>query len=197
MKVKASKKCRLDHVLGTLADNGVKIYILLFKEVQMALPLNSIFSKRALLKRNNHNIKVVRHPQSLISLWSHHEKLLIVDQRVSLIGGLDLCYGRMDNKYHLLTDYHQPPSARISHTKADNIYFWPGQDYSNPRIKDFRNVHLHKQCTIDRKFVPRMPWHDVAMKIQGHTVRDLVKHFIEVDIYNIYIYIYSTGIMLE
>jgi len=51
------------------------------------------------------NIKVLRHPSTLIPfMWSHHEKLVIVDQKIGFLGGLDLCYGRMDNHKHLLFD---------------------------------------------------------------------------------------------
>ena len=37
-------------------------------------------------------------------LWAHHEKLVIIDQQVAFVGGIDLCYGRWDNSQHLLTD---------------------------------------------------------------------------------------------
>ena len=37
-------------------------------------------------------------------LWAHHEKLVIVDQKIAFVGGIDLCYGRWDNSKHKLTD---------------------------------------------------------------------------------------------
>jgi phospholipase D1/2 len=44
------------------------------------------------------NIKVLRHPNKVIPLlWSHHEKMVIIDERVAFMGGLDICYGRWDN----------------------------------------------------------------------------------------------------
>lgn len=40
----------------------------------------------------------MRHPDNLIPLlWSHHEKMVIIDQKIGFMGGLDICYGRMDN----------------------------------------------------------------------------------------------------
>lgn len=30
-------------------------------------------------------------------MWSHHEKIVVIDQKIAYIGGLDLCYGRYDN----------------------------------------------------------------------------------------------------
>jgi len=38
-------------------------------------------------------------------LWSHHEKMVVVDQSVGFLGGLDLCYGRMDSNDHKLFDH--------------------------------------------------------------------------------------------
>lgn len=52
------------------------------------------------------NIKVLRHPDrnSGPLLWSHHEKLVIIDQSYAFVGGIDLCYGRWDNQFHKVTD---------------------------------------------------------------------------------------------
>ena len=46
------------------------------------------------------------HPNYLMIpfMWSHHEKMVIVDQTIAYLGGLDLGYGRFDSKMHLLTD---------------------------------------------------------------------------------------------
>jgi phospholipase D1/2 len=42
-------------------------------------------------------IKVLRHPLGILpTFWSHHEKLLIVDQTEAFMGGLDIGYGRWD-----------------------------------------------------------------------------------------------------
>lgn len=50
---------------------------------------------------------------------SHHEKIVIVDNQICFIGGLDLCFGRYDNFEHKVGDF--PP------------LMWPGKDYYNPR----------------------------------------------------------------
>uniref|UniRef100_A0A674HDG3 Phospholipase n=1 Tax=Taeniopygia guttata TaxID=59729 RepID=A0A674HDG3_TAEGU len=50
---------------------------------------------------------VMRHPDhvsSSVYLWAHHEKLVIVDQSVAFVGGIDLAYGRWDDDEHRLTD---------------------------------------------------------------------------------------------
>ncbi len=94
---------RLDKLLKQKAEQGVKIYILIYKEIEITLPINSAYSKRTLSHRN---IKVLRHPDHLNGpiMWAHHEKLVIIDQTVAYFGGIDLCYGRWDDHCHRLTD---------------------------------------------------------------------------------------------
>lgn len=49
------------------------------------------------------NIRVLRHPQIILpTYWSHHEKLVVIDQEKALTGGLDICYGRYDDQEHLI-----------------------------------------------------------------------------------------------
>uniref|UniRef100_A0A8R1DXK1 Phospholipase n=1 Tax=Caenorhabditis japonica TaxID=281687 RepID=A0A8R1DXK1_CAEJA len=98
---------RLDEILKRKAQQGIKIFILLYKEMEMALGLNSIYTKRT-LQGLHENIKVMRHPDHYPStgtfFWAHHEKLLVIDQLISFVGGVDLCFGRWDDHRHLLTD---------------------------------------------------------------------------------------------
>lgn len=42
------------------------------------------------------NIKVVKHPDVYISYWSHHEKLVVIDQKLGFLGGMDLSFGRYE-----------------------------------------------------------------------------------------------------
>ncbi|XP_041354689.1 phospholipase D1-like isoform X2 [Gigantopelta aegis] len=98
---------RLDLILQRKADAGVKIFILLYKEFPLALGLNSIYSKQTLVSKHPENIKVLRHPDHATSgvlLWTHHEKVVVIDQKVAFLGGFDLCYGRWDNDQHRLVD---------------------------------------------------------------------------------------------
>jgi phosphatidylserine/phosphatidylglycerophosphate/cardiolipin synthase-like enzyme len=46
----------------------------------------------------------MRHPDITPFNWSHHQKTVVVDQDIAFVGGLDLCYGRYDDRSHLLTD---------------------------------------------------------------------------------------------
>ncbi|XP_036993371.2 phospholipase D1 isoform X2 [Artibeus jamaicensis] len=97
---------RLDCILKRKAQEGVRIFIMLYKEVELALGINSEYTKRTLM-RLHPNIKVMRHPDhvsSSVYLWAHHEKLVIIDQSVAFVGGIDLAYGRWDDNEHRLTD---------------------------------------------------------------------------------------------
>lgn len=55
----------------------------------------------------------------MLKTRSHHEKIVTIDNQISFIGGLDLCFGRYDNFEHKVGD--MPP------------LIWPGKDYYNPR----------------------------------------------------------------
>lgn len=59
------------------------------------------------------------------------------------MGGLDLCFGRMDNSYHHLHD--------VGSGSQDQGYdFFPGIDFSNSRKKDFVNVKKYEVARIDK-----------------------------------------------
>lgn len=66
------------------------------------------------------NIKVMRHPD-LVTLWAHHEKLLVVDQAVAFLGGLDLAYGRWDDVQYRLTDLGDPSESADSQVIAPRL----------------------------------------------------------------------------
>jgi len=157
-------------VLGKLADRKVNVYIHVYKEVSLALTLNSLHTKQAFKQRSN-RIRIIRHPhRSIVGrqfLWSHHEKVIVIDHYLAFLGGLDLCFGRWDTSKHSLRE--EEPSGDL----------WPGIDYSNCRIADFTDVENASRDSIDRRKVPRMPWHDVALRVTGSVANDLAHHFTE------------------
>nr|XP_015216771.1 PREDICTED: phospholipase D1 isoform X4 [Lepisosteus oculatus] len=121
---------RLDYILKRKAQQGVRIFVMLYKEVELALGINSEYSKRTLLHLHP-NIKVMRHPDhvsSTVYLWAHHEKVVVIDQSVAFVGGIDLAYGRWDDREHRLTDVgsvmrttavsDEHPSVKASSTSA-------------------------------------------------------------------------------
>lgn len=99
---------RLDKILHKKANEGVKIYILLYKEFTMVLNLMTQRTRQILTEYgSNPNIKILRHPDHFfdgVFLWSHHEKFVIVDQTICFLSGIDLCYGRWDDENHRLID---------------------------------------------------------------------------------------------
>ncbi|KAJ1699336.1 hypothetical protein LUZ63_007848 [Rhynchospora breviuscula] len=158
---------RLDYLLEERAKQGVQIYILLYKEVTLYLKINSIYSKRRLLNAHE-NIRVLRYPDHISSgvyLWSHHEKIVIVDNQICFIGGLDLCFGRYDSPEHKVGDF--PP------------FIWPGKDYYNPRESEPNSWEDTMKDALDRERYPRMPWHDVQCALWGPPCRDLARHFVQ------------------
>lgn len=160
-------KTMLRQVLMKKAEAGVKIYVLIYREVKLALTLNSAYTKRSLMVHPN--IRVLRDPifqiQSL-GFWSHHEKIVCIDQSLAFVGGLDLCFGRYDHHGHPISDPSDDP-------------VWTGKDYSNPIIKDFVRVNKPFEDLIDRASQPRMPWHDVHCSISGPPVQDVAYHLIQ------------------
>ncbi|XP_032124687.1 phospholipase D2 isoform X3 [Cebus imitator] len=180
---------RLDIMLKRKAEEGVRVSVLLFKEVELALGINSGYSKRALMLLH-HNIKVMRHPNQ-VTLWAHHEKLLVVDQVVAFLGGLDLAYGRWDDLHYRLTDLgdssesaaSQPPTpcpdSSATPDLSHNQFFWLGKDYSNLITKDWVQLDRPFEDFINRETTPRMPWRDVGVVVHGLPARDLARHFIQ------------------
>lgn len=107
-----NQETRLDRVLGKIASRGVLIYVILYKEVSLVIGLDSKHTKKA-LKLTHPNIRVIRHPKDFLFMWSHHEKMVIIDQEIAFMGGLDLAFGRMDNKEHKLDDLNEDEGKNI------------------------------------------------------------------------------------
>ncbi|KAI8636293.1 hypothetical protein BD408DRAFT_377142 [Parasitella parasitica] len=178
----ANLEWRLDRLLRRKADQGIKVYIVMYKEVAMALPLFSHQAKRHLLSLSP-NIYVQRHPSRALDIfnknsiffWAHHEKICVVDNEIAFIGGLDQCFGRYDTPGHILVDDLKPDLDPMN----DNPQVWPGKDYSNPRIIDFHTLDKPFEDNQDRTKLPRMPWHDVSMRLVGPAARDVSRHFVQ------------------
>ncbi|KAJ3299966.1 Phospholipase D1 [Borealophlyctis nickersoniae] len=125
-------RTRLDRTLIRKANEGIRVYVLLYKELN--LPNDSLHVKEVLMGRKKpnymldpaiedpdgelilrkpENIIVMRHPDQgrgftgvLLdsTLWAHHEKIAVVDRKIAFVGGIDLCDGRYDTAEHTLKD---------------------------------------------------------------------------------------------
>lgn len=178
-----NQEWRLDQILKRRAEAGVKIFVIVYREVEAAITCNSVHTKHALQalcpegSPGFGNIKIMRHPDhnvlenaaDMTFYWAHHEKFIVIDYHTAFIGGLDLCFGRWDNHQHALADVH--PDGVVNEV-------WPGQDFNNNRVMDFKNVQDWKQNELSKVEYGRMPWHDVAMGLIGPSVYDMAEHFV-------------------
>lgn len=181
-----NQQWRIDRILQRKAKQGVKIFVIVYRNVGTTVLTDSLYTKHLILLLNEENIHVIRSPNQLLQntyFWAHHEKLCIIDHTVAFLGGIDLCYGRYDTPDHVLTDDSKVDfsSLKDSLSPEEFIKFqtFPGKDYSNPRVKDFYGLDKPYESMYDRDTVPRMPWHDVHMLTSGKVARDLARHFVQ------------------
>ena len=193
-----SLEWRLDKMLLRKAEEGVRVYILLYWETKMIMDLGSEYAQSVL---SHSNIEVHRHPTfstvvsnpTTLMRWSHHEKVVVVDRSIAFVGGIDLCFGRWDTHSHALTDDHpchpsvQPISVlgeeecvQSGAGEPTQYRRWVGKDYGNTFLGGGRS-ELDKPLEdyIARKEIPRMPWHDVACAFNGDAALDVARHFIQ------------------
>ncbi|KAJ5857612.1 hypothetical protein N7455_008506 [Penicillium solitum] len=177
-----SQKWRLDRLLQQKAREGVKVFVIMYRNINSAIPIDSEYSKFSLLDLHP-NIFVQRSPNQFRQntfFWAHHEKLCLIDHTIAFVGGIDLCFGRWDTPQHQLTDDKPTGFETTDGPKdADHCQLWPGKDYSNPRIQDFYDLDKPYEEMYDRNVVPRMPWHDISMHVVGQPARDLTRHFVQ------------------
>ncbi|KAG8946540.1 hypothetical protein FRC04_011598 [Tulasnella sp. 424] len=190
---------RLDRLLKRKAEQGVKVYICVYKEITQTMNMSSNHTKEA-LQALHPNIKVMRHPDHIgtahdVQFWSHHEKVVVVDNHRACIGGLDLCFGRWDTHNQSVISSRRAtslswkltvisfpmsssPLADCHPTDFTRTLF-PGQDYNNGRVMDFQQVDNFVSNQISILETARMPWHDVHLALAGPAVLDVVQHFVE------------------
>lgn len=76
-----------------------------------------------------------------------------MDNHRACVGGLDICFGRWDTHTHPLADVHPTDFERT---------LFPGQDYNNARVLDFKDVQNYVSNGLSIIETARMPWHDVS-----------------------------------
>lgn len=163
---------RIDEILKERAEQGVKIHILIWDELDAAFQLKSADAEKE-LNALHENIRVMRDPQDVSIIrrvWSHHQKTVMIDNAVGYCGGIDIAIGRYDTE-----DYHILEEKGVSE-------FWPGLYYSNAMAgygEYGGDTLIVPEGQTNRKTIPRMPWHDIHMKVIGEPVLDLTRNFIE------------------
>ncbi|CCH45548.1 hypothetical protein BN7_5130 [Wickerhamomyces ciferrii] len=178
-----NQEWRLDRILKRKAEQGVKIFVIVYRNVGTTVVTDSLWTKHSLIDLHP-NIHVLRSPNQWLQntyFWAHHEKLCIIDHTVAFLGGIDLCYGRYDTPDHVLVDDSPHDFATKQNANEESIKYqkFPGKDYSNPRVLDFFELEKPYESMYDRDSVPRMPWHDVHMVTAGQPASDLARHFVQ------------------
>lgn len=160
-------KDRLDELLLAKAKEGVKIYILLWKDPGSSLIIDNGSIEAEIYFNSLHdNIYCIRDPPSFgLIIWSHHQKCAIIDQDVCFIGGIDVAYNR-----------YEDPETFLLFDEKEDVY--PGMDYVNPLLR-MKTTGDFTKSYFDRKQEPRLPWNDIQVKIVGMAARDVSRNFIE------------------
>lgn len=169
--VNGNQQYRIDRILKERAESGVKIFIIVYRNVGSTVGTDSSWTKHSMLALHP-NIHLIRSPNQWLQntyFWAHHEKMTVIDNTVAFMGGIDLCYGRYDTPEHVLCDNHDTIPEQI----------FPGKDYSNARVCDFYDLDKPFESMYDRSTVPRMPWHDVHTMTIGEAARDMSRHFVQ------------------
>ncbi len=159
---------RLDFLLKRKAADGVKIYILVWWEVSLAVGTTVNSGHVESVFAADKNIMVLRHPKNnVMHKWSHHQKFVVVDREIAYVGGLDLCNGRYDTPDHPLVDNN--------HLKP----LFPGKDYYNPLILTHSGLDRPFVDLLDRDTCCRLPWHDVHARVDGDCAKAVAQNFLE------------------
>ena len=80
----------LPPVLKQKAEDGVKIYILLFNIIDNLMPSAAMIEHTIECLQGLHeNIRVVASPGWFPIMWSQHQKFICVDRQVAIVGGID------------------------------------------------------------------------------------------------------------
>lgn len=169
--VEGNQEFRIDRILKRKAEKGVKIFIVVYRNVGTTVGTDSSWTKHSMLNLHP-NIHLIRSPNQWLQntyFWAHHEKMTVIDNTIAFMGGIDLCYGRYDTPEHVLRDDHE--------NLKDQIF--PGKDYSNARVCDFYDLDKPFESMYDRSKIPRMPWHDVHTMTIGEPARDMARHFVQ------------------
>ncbi|KAF7558729.1 hypothetical protein G7046_g5430 [Stylonectria norvegica] len=200
-----NERYRLDNMLKAAAERGVKVHIIVYREVEAALTLDSAHTRTALEKLHP-NIGVFRHPDHTptgydftAEIGKSFNNLTTFDIFKASGDAVKAIYGTAGDVV-LFWAHHEKLLVidrkigfmggldmcfgrwdTSSHPIADahpgdlDAIIFPGQDYNNARVSDFADVSK----VVDRTKSSRMGWSDVALSMNGPIIDDLVDHFVD------------------
>lgn len=158
-------------LLKEKAESGVKIYILLWDIVDVFMSTAPLVEHAMdILGKLHPNITVVSHPGLNVWTHSHHQKFVVADRRVAVLGGLDLTLRRYDTPEHPIFD---PDSA--VHPGVDFVSAATEEGYKDHIKQYFRD----KKCdvTADRPEIVAQPWQDISVWLEGDAAADVALNF--------------------
>lgn len=158
---------RLDTILTKIAKKGVQVRVLLWEHVPQVEDLRSD-AAQVYLQNLHANIRCLRHSSGILDGWSHHQKILVIDEFDAFVGGLDMCLHRWDTRSHPVV-----PSASF-----------PGKDYFNARfLGDMSQNDLANSTKdyvgLESRTIPRMAWHDITFRVDGKAAFDVSINFVQ------------------
>ena len=191
-KEKYDEGWRLEELIMRKAEEGVMIYIQLFSSLGERSQLK-LGAPRIEDKFNPFpNIQVMKHGAGLnkLYLWSHHEKVCVIDQCVAFVGGIDLCANRYDDPRYLLLDTTCGTLAETlgvgealgdedAMIHGEDGQMFPGKDYLNSFVAGAENMEDWDSDLLERGDTQRMPWQDIAGVVYGKAAFDVGRHFIQ------------------
>jgi phospholipase D1/2 len=109
--------------------------------------------------------------------YSHHQKFVVVDGRISFLGGIDLSYGRWETpEFDVVVD----PGKFVSNDMYNPcaIKLRQPSEAEKQIFKEFDFEMPYYEKLIDEGCQPRMPWQDVHVQIEGPSVVDIHRNFV-------------------
>lgn len=201
---------RLSELLADALQRGVHVRVLCYDSVNLLAYLASLVgtsgppdthegnTQKSLenLPKAKGSIKVMLQNPNTGKTWlvgapnpniafSHHQKFVVVDGKITFLGGIDLAYGRWDTpafnvvidpKTHVLNDAYNAQIVPTRQATDAEMTLTKGQTNERP---GFAPPHYTSgKKLLDPDTQPREPWNDVAVKIEGAAAFDVYVNFV-------------------
>jgi len=179
----AGNTVRLDSALQQAAAKGVKVYIFVYGQSILGdlIPAANIDIQNIQqnLGSSANYVILSQSPNASSSdllgggAWFQRQKTVVIDQKLAFVGSMDLCHGRFDTAQHVLKD----------NAAKEEQQLYPGVDYWNPNVVSAgtgnQSVVGSNVVIVDRNTIPRLPWHDLAISVDGLAASDVALDFIQ------------------
>lgn len=196
---------------AAIASPGLKIYVMPWDNpaqvqtwAEATERVFAVMNSHPEVKREAFHVQLAQSKSG--QMFSHHQKCVIVDERVAFVGGIDLAYGRYDDHYGLVADADGRQGMNMYNTCIPPIA--SGQGYNPMEEKEYHGHDHSPTVEAEQKAVsavlkkvlkhqlsqspaasmqtvylepsiqPRMPWQDYQVRIEGPAVDDLIRNFV-------------------